>query len=793
MLRFEFMQRAAIRFCVAITALAATGLMSACGGDNNNGASPSAVPPPQIKTLSNRADLVSGGDTLVEVVLPSGLTATDLKVDVGGRDVSSAFALRPASGRIVGLITGLANGNNVVTAKAGGSSSTLTITNHPIGGPVFSGAQIQPWVCATPVAQAENGNTPGSNASGLTTMATDAQCDIATEFKLYYKTTAANCVASLPDPNPPSAPPANPCFKPYDPKAAPTDLAMTTTDKGLTVPYVVRVERGVINRGIFDIAVLFDPTQNWQPTAPQVQWNGKVVYTFGASTGQPRRQFRSEQTWTDDSALSRGFMVVDNSVTDSLYNSNRVMVAETLMMMKEHIVDSYGEVKFVMGNGCSGGSIQQNTAASIYPGLLDGIQPTCDYPDSQTTGMEVTDCVLLVNFYTTPDWAALMAGKSAAQIVAKKTVINGHLDQLGCHSWNNFFGNNGRPGNYIPRVVLNAAGDMAPQPGALPRNNCQLPAALVYDALTNPAGVRCGDADASIAIWGKAAGTNRAATTFDNAGIQYGYRALVAGSITPEEFVTLNEKIGGVDTDSNLTASRAVADPEALPIAYRSGIVMSGRQLAKLPIIDLRGYDEQGIHYIWRSFSERDRLDQETGSHANQVIWRYGTGLLAPAASGLTLMSFLTMDQWLTSLVASAPKATLNDERTQAQVVAAKPGAAFDFCYLSSDTTFSNKVTDQAVCDADARLVSHSSPRQVAGGARTENILKCQLKPLVSTDYGGIAFSLLQFSRLQAVFPAGVCDWTKPGVGQQTAISPLTFEAGPGGQPLGAAPGSKPM
>ena len=92
-------------------------------------------------------------------------------------------------------------------------------------------------------------------------------------------------------------------------------------------------------------------------------------------------------------------MVVDNSVTDSLYNSNRVLVAETTMMMKEHIVDSYGEIKYLMGNGCSGGSIQQNTVASIFPGLLDGIQPSCDYPDSITTGMEVGDCVLLVNFY----------------------------------------------------------------------------------------------------------------------------------------------------------------------------------------------------------------------------------------------------------------------------------------------------------------------------------------------------------------------------------------------------------
>ena len=35
----------------------------------------------------------------------------------------------------------------------------------------------------------------------------------------------------------------------------------------------------------------------------------------------------------------------------------------------------------------------------------------------------------------------------------------------------------------------------------------------------------------------------------------------------------------------------------------------SGANLGKLPIIDSRGYDEQGIHYIWRSFAERARID----------------------------------------------------------------------------------------------------------------------------------------------------------------------------------------
>lgn len=69
-----------------------------------------------------------------------------------------------------------------------------------------------------------------------------------------------------------------------------------------------------------------------------------------------------------------------------------------------------------------------------------------------------------------------------------------------------------------------------------------------------------------------------------------------------------------------------------------------------------------------------------------------------------------------------------------------------------------------------------------------EDVLKCQLKPLVQTDYAPAVLSVAQFGRLQALFPGGVCDWGKSGVGQQAAASPLSFKVGPGGQPLAAAP-----
>ena len=49
-----------------------------------------------------------------------------------------------------------------------------------------------------------------------------------------------------------------------------------------------------------------------------------------------------------------------------------------------------------------------------------------------------------------------MAGLTQAQINAKKTAINGHLDQTGCQAWNNSFGFNNKPGNYIPTLVTDA-------------------------------------------------------------------------------------------------------------------------------------------------------------------------------------------------------------------------------------------------------------------------------------------------------------------------------------------------
>ena len=158
---------------------------SSCAGHHD------PIPGTTIQTLSNRADLISGGSALVEVKLPASTSVAKLKVDVDGTDVTSAFTTL-ASGRIVGLVKGFKDGANNLNATATDGSfkgAKLVVTNHPIGGPVLLSAQTTPWICATPAPTAASGATPASNASGLTTNATDAQCNIATEYKLFYRTT----------------------------------------------------------------------------------------------------------------------------------------------------------------------------------------------------------------------------------------------------------------------------------------------------------------------------------------------------------------------------------------------------------------------------------------------------------------------------------------------------------------------------------------------------------------------------------------------------------------------------
>jgi hypothetical protein len=57
-------------------------------------------------------------------------------------------------------------------------------------------------------------------------------------------------------------------------------------------------------------------------------------------------------------------------------------------------------------------------------------------------------------------------------------------------------------------------------------------------------------------------------------------------------------------------------------------------------------------------------------------------------------------------------------------------------------------------------------PLLVAGAPLVDDIAKCQLKPLDLSDYA-VSMNEEEWARLGRIFPEGVCDWTRPGVGQQ--------------------------
>ena len=100
--------------------------------------------------LSNRADLVSGGRALVEIKVPQGAGARGLSVTLShgkkARNVTKLFPKRD-NGRYMTNLKLLGLGENTIKARIGSARAKTEITNHPVGGPLFSGPQYKPWEC----------------------------------------------------------------------------------------------------------------------------------------------------------------------------------------------------------------------------------------------------------------------------------------------------------------------------------------------------------------------------------------------------------------------------------------------------------------------------------------------------------------------------------------------------------------------------------------------------------------------------------------------------------------------
>src|SRR5438067_1658388 len=132
-----------------------------------------------IQVISTRADLVSGGDALVQIAVPATVSAGRLAVTANGRDVSGAFKLGSKPNTFLGLVSDLPNGRSEIQAGVRGEkpSASLAIVGHPIAGPVMSGPHQNPFICET---QAFGFGQP-----------LDADCAVATRVEYFYRSNAA--------------------------------------------------------------------------------------------------------------------------------------------------------------------------------------------------------------------------------------------------------------------------------------------------------------------------------------------------------------------------------------------------------------------------------------------------------------------------------------------------------------------------------------------------------------------------------------------------------------------------
>jgi hypothetical protein len=157
----------------------------------------------------------------------------------------------------------------------------------------------------------------------------------------------------------------------------------------------------------------------------------------------------------------------------------------------------------------------------------------------------------------------------------------------------------------------------------------------------------------------------------------------------------------------------------------------------------------------------RARMDAHVGGHAAQAMWQG-----APYPSD----GFAPDEAWLTALDKRGSGPT--DASRVAAVIASRPASASDRCTLP----FGVGVSDLTPC----KVLVDTSPRIASGAPPSDDVIKCTLKPLAASDFPQL--SAAQVDTLRKALPAGVCNWTAPGVGD-TARSRPWLSWGDGSRP----------
>ena len=726
---------------LGIAALAA----SACGESGGPGEAGHA--PLTIRTVSTRADRVSGGDVLVEV---ANLQAGSVAVTLNGRDITATFHPGNHPDAVVGLVSGLDTGPNEISVTSEGQGTvTLGVSNYPVSGPITSGPHIEPFICDT-----NRFELPDETFFTDEEIVDDPTCSAPTRITYLYRPTGGEEFVPL-----------------SDRSSLPTDVATTTTTTGATVNFVVRVETSTINRGIYQSAILHDPTVEPEPTphASPAGWNRRLIAVqgFGCTGGWYRQGPRIGNITTDGMAwlllqpahLGEGYALFSNTLQHPSNNCNSVLSAETGMMSKEHFIETYGEPVYTVSAGASGGSYGSFQPADQLPGLIDGVMVARTFVDPKSIALSGLDARLLVHYFEGTDQAYTdeqksaisgykVSGDSGTKAMIDAAAQSGRADPV--------------PGRDVPGLDRYRSASF----GAV------VPESKRYHPETNPRGARGNVFDASRNIYGVDPVTGFALRTFDNVGVQYGVRAFEAGVITTEQFLALNEEIGGYDQDVNYTPARAIGDAGAIERAHQSGLQFGGNGgTASIPVVNLTGmYNEDAAyHYQWFHFALRERMERANGNADNHVSWRGATGAVPFDPAWNMFIKWMEAIEQDTA-PGSAREKTLRN----------KPDSAVDGCWTSptdfvgEPQTLSNK--PDSTCNKI--LPSWTFPRHAAGGPAAADVLKCQLEKVDRAAYA-VTFSDAEFARLQTVFPDGVCDWTQAGVGHTGVLPWASFGPAP--------------
>ncbi|MBA3281885.1 MAG: hypothetical protein H0U29_06600, partial [Acidimicrobiia bacterium] len=657
----------------------------------------------RIEVVSSQPDRATGPDARIRVTPAKGGAVADLTVTVGDVDVTDK--LNESDGRLEGVITTLVEGNNNVTATAGGASVTQRIRSWPLAGPMISGPHGPLLACST-------------EEHGLGAPA-DADCTAPTKVAWRYVSTDGT-VKDLPDP-----------------KARPADLATATVDGEADVELIVRYEQGVVNRAVYEIASL-DPTPGGvDSTQDDADWNRRLVYRFGDGCATTYGQGSSLVDVVDPAHLAQGYALATATFNTGAVQCNDVVSAETTMMVKERFIEEFGEPELTIGEGAGVGAAQINLITQNYPGLLDGAVALDPLPDIATVAGGIADCNLLNQYYRTPEGRALT--------IDQRTAVNGHATNRTCDGWERDY-----------------AGIVDPTKGCDPK----IGADKIYDGGTNPGGVRCTFYDGSANQFGRDENSGSALRPLDNVGVQYGLEALNGGTISFEQFIGVNEGIGGFDLNGARQGERHQADPLVVQAAYETGRVSTGvGDQKKVPIIQVSEYDDPSgaVTDHFRAFSLRDRLtfggppDTTPGLR----IWTRDPSVTPAAEASPEAVAVL--DEWLTAMLDDPEGGNPSDA-----LLRARPDEAVDNCLPAGrDTPISGPdlYEEKGPCRDDYPI--NGDPRIAAGAPRADDVIKCQRKPVDPSDYED-EITEAEFDELNRVFPEGVCDWAAAGVGQTT-------------------------